>query len=126
MSLPAFLARRRQQSDTDTDTARCRSCSAPIVWIVTDTGARTPCDAEPIEAWLFVDLEQAGADRGLEETPRGYYLGAKVVPAIPARPGVLPEVPRTRVRRSHFATCPQANEHRRPKAERARTEVDDG
>ena len=75
--------------------ARCRSCSAPIRWARTEHGKRIPLDAEPY----------AGDD------PRGLFVlreGGELALAVPA--GALEDEPRYR---SHFATCPNAEEHRR-------------
>lgn len=55
----------------------CSSCSAPIIWLKTNTGANMPTDADA------VTIEDALFD----------YKKHK----------------------SHFATCPNANQHRRKK-----------
>jgi len=70
----------------------CRSCGAEIVWVETENKKRMPIDAEPTDAGKFV-LEDEGTD-----TPRALY-----------RPGANGER-----FTSHFATCPNAAEHRRP------------
>ncbi len=69
-------------------TSLCKSCGADIVWIVTPAGKAMPLDAKATTMWL-VDGE--GAQQG---SPR-------------AKP--------VQVRQSHFATCPHAEEHRRPR-----------
>jgi hypothetical protein len=76
--------------------SRCRSCQAEIVWAVTDTGKRMPLDAEPVSAahrpsGLFV-LDEGG------EHPLAFTLAA-------GQP----------LYRSHFATCPNADQHRKPR-----------
>lgn len=73
------------------DSGRCRSCAAPIIWARTEKGKAMPLDAEPDQrgnCW-FDDggkMRVGGADR----PDRLRYL-------------------------SHFATCPQAATHRRPR-----------
>ncbi len=60
-----------------TATATCRSCDAPIHWIITAANKRMPVDAAPFEAAL------PGSDT---------------------------------MHQSHFATCPNAAQHRKPAA----------
>jgi hypothetical protein len=70
----------------------CRSCQAPIVWAVTDAGRAMPVDAEPVEDGNLI-LEYptlAGAPRLVRTVEAG--TGTHV---------------------SHFATCPDAAQHRR-------------
>lgn len=55
----------------------CRSCGAAIVWVVTTSRARMPCDDK--------------------------------IRTLVTDEGVI-----VRGRESHFATCPNANEHRGP------------
>ena len=64
----------------------CKSCGAAIVYAVTTSGARMPLDVEPVAGgkYAIVDGDHAVYDRALET---GYV--------------------------SHFATCPNANRHRR-------------
>lgn len=72
----------------------CRSCGAEILWAITEKGKPMPLDAAPVEA--------ADARQGLFEiahTGEGTF-------AIPSRP-----VPARFV--SHFATCPNADSHRK-------------
>lgn len=69
----------------------CRSCNAPIVWVLTKSGKRMPIDATPVETGNIV-LNGITAE----------VLKAGVVPAQ----GVPRYV-------SHFSTCPQSAEHRR-------------
>lgn len=76
----------------------CHSCEAAIIWSLSQRGKRMPFDAEPITDWT--DL------RGLWVIRDGVAL-----PATTALP--LPEEP---VYKSHFATCPHANQHRRERA----------
>ncbi len=73
-------------------TSACRSCDAPVLWVVTLAGKRMPLDAKPRpdgNVILFGDgrCRYLGKDEGPVEQPR--YV-------------------------SHFATCGQAKEWRRP------------
>lgn len=74
--------------------ATCRSCGAAIVWCKTANGKTMPVDAEP-------------ADSGNVRVADGIatVLGALEVHAARAAGEAL--------RLSHFASCPQAAEHRR-------------
>ena len=69
------------------DAARCRSCGAPIEWARTTNGKALPLDVGEFDAGN-IDLEDG--------------LALYVLP--------LPGVAR---RRSHFASCPNADAHRR-------------
>jgi hypothetical protein len=65
--------------------SKCRSCGAAIVWATTSTGKQAPFDAKPIAT---TDLKPIGDGTYLaSNTMRGYV--------------------------SHFATCPNAAQHRR-------------
>jgi hypothetical protein len=66
----------------------CRSCGAPIEWAVTTKGKRIP-------------LDPGTFDEG----------NIDVVDGIAYTTGQLTTVDRRR--RSHFATCPNANQHRK-------------
>lgn len=68
--------------------SRCKTCDAEIIWIVTPSGKSMPVDAKAETLWL---LEPDGGQGG----------------SARARP--------VQVRKSHFSTCPQADEHRRPR-----------
>ena len=68
--------------------SKCRSCGAPIEWAVTDAGKMIPLDADPVpEGNLVVEAGKSRA-RTVDD------------------PGVV-------FWRTHFATCPNADEHRR-------------
>jgi len=80
-------------------TAACRSCEAPIRWAVSDsTGKRIPLNAEPDPAGnlavRLVDgrLRVRSAPAGRTELDAGEKRGM-----------------------SHFTTCPDADQHRRPR-----------
>lgn len=78
--------------------AACRSCGAAIRWVQTINGRRMPMDVEPAadgNVWL------TGIKNG---TPQ--VLVALTADAVPANVPVRYH--------SHFVTCPQADEWRRP------------
>jgi hypothetical protein len=74
----------------------CRSCSAPLLWVRSaTTGSLMPLDAEPAEdgnIWLVDGMAHVHNGSLFEE--------------------MLPEGPRYK---SHFASCPNAAQHRKPK-----------
>jgi hypothetical protein len=67
--------------------AACRSCDAPIIWADTVTGSRMPLDAEPIGKAILIEETIGG---GVNAYVKDTY-------------------------RTHFDTCPNADEHRKPK-----------
>lgn len=72
--------------------SQCASCKAPIRWCRTPKGKAMPVDAEPTEGGnLFIDDENV----------------CRQLPT-PAPEGV-------KTYKSHFATCPGAGSHRKPK-----------
>jgi hypothetical protein len=72
----------------------CRSCDAPIKWAKTRAGKTIPVDAEP------------SADGNLVLVPD--FLGGLFALAADSDP----DKPR---HKSHFATCPNADAHRKAK-----------
>lgn len=66
----------------------CRSCGAEILWAVTANGKRMPLDAQPVPG-LFAIRDLPGHDPEATSPPISVY-------------------------RSHFATCPNADQHRKP------------
>jgi hypothetical protein len=75
----------------------CRSCSAPIVWVGTERGKAMPLDAQPYDG----------------DDPSGLFVirvvdGKALAIAVP--PEAFAGEP---LYRSHFATCPQADQWRR-------------
>jgi hypothetical protein len=97
---------------------RCRSCEAPIWFGLTAKGKRMPLDPAPVEDGNVVmdRLEQvmdqlAGAD---ESGPGQALPHIRVLSK-----GELPDPDVARYV-SHFATCPKADRHRRPREERAK------
>lgn len=67
--------------------ANCKSCQAPIVWVLTANGKRMPIDAKPFTAFAS----------GIEGHKLGDGDTARTVT----------------VHSSHFSTCPQADQHRK-------------
>jgi hypothetical protein len=74
---------------------RCRSCKKPIIWAITEKNRRIPLDPEPV------------ADGNILLTPRGNFLA----PLATVRFAVQLDNPLRY--KSHFATCPNAAQHRR-------------
>ena len=72
---------------------RCRSCGGAITWAKTDAGKSMPVDVEPTEDGT---LWHPGPGRVLVVT-------ANTPPSVKRY-------------RSHFATCPHANQHRSPRS----------
>jgi len=70
--------------------AVCKSCKASIVWAMTTSGSRMPLDAKPVKQGTFTLLED------------GRYLLAEIATGD--------DVDRYQ---SHFATCPNADRHRK-------------
>lgn len=72
----------------------CRTCGADIIWAETESGKRMPLDRAPvIPKGLFVLTARPG-----QEAPLASSVASSQTPAL---------------YQSHFATCPQADEHRR-------------
>ena len=74
----------------------CRSCGAPIVFITSTKGRRVPCDAQAVKFRRFL----GGPDKVV--TPNGEVLTGKIS-EDGNETGYI----------SHFATCPNANAHRK-------------
>lgn len=76
----------------------CRSCQARIVWAVTTAGKRMPLDAEPVERdGAVLAAHRTGPDQALAVRP--------ITPTTDLWPDEHPA-------RSHYATCPNADQHR--------------
>lgn len=74
--------------------ATCRSCEAEIVWALTEHGRKIPLDAQPAENGTFaLSIPPDGGDPGAIHAPKVAAPGPRYL--------------------SHFATCPNAAEHRR-------------
>lgn len=78
----------------------CSSCKARIRWAVTQTGRRIPLDPDPT-ARGNVRLEPAA--------PAGVAQTAIVIPADQRARYA------GQLYLSHFATCPYADQHRKPR-----------
>ncbi len=68
--------------------AKCSSCKAPVLWVKTKNG-RTPVDPTPTIFFVDAEPEEDGKDPDSATVLSGYV--------------------------SHFATCPQADKHRKPR-----------
>lgn len=81
----------------------CRSCRAPIVWALTENGRRIPLDRDPYEG---------GSPSGLFSVREVVVEGSgrRSLLAIAATPDAFPG---ETLYRSHFATCPNAEQHRK-------------
>jgi hypothetical protein len=67
----------------------CKSCGAPILWVETEKGKAMPLDAAPEQRVMLVQTVAKGATK----------VKGVVVPCY----------------RAHFATCPNADAHRKGK-----------
>lgn len=78
--------------------ATCRSCPTDIAWAVTTAGKRIPLDVEPLEAG------------NIEVRPDGHggYIARVLRAGDHASVGAD-------LFRTHFETCPNADQHRRPR-----------
>lgn len=77
--------------------AKCRSCGEPIRWAETVKGRRIPIDAQPAHDGN-IRLEE----RGHMQPPLAIVLTGQIES-------------NTQRWRSHFASCPNAAQHRRTK-----------
>lgn len=75
---------------------QCSTCAAPIIWAVTERARPMPIDAQPTKGGNVL-LRPRGSDM----QPLAVLLP------------VAKQFGHTNLRTSHFATCPQANQHRR-------------
>ena len=75
----------------------CRSCGAPVTWATTVNRRRMPVDADPVpDGNLVLAYPSPGAPP----------LAVVVDPDAP----MIDDPPRYR---SHFSTCPNADQHRK-------------
>jgi len=90
----------------------CSSCGAQIFWCVSATGKSMPLDCRPDPLGLLVLREPEGEIPGLEcyEEP----MRALHVSALRKAGETVPESAERYT--SHFATCPNAARHRKPKS----------
>lgn len=100
----AILARERLRRVRDCSppeaprVSACRSCGAEIVWAYTPAGKRIPVDARPVDGGNVLLHRAPGQD------PTATVIGKAVQPAL-----FGDDSPRYV---SHFATCPDADQHR--------------
>jgi len=83
---------------TDFETRPCGSCGALIVWASTAHDKAMPVDAEPNPAGNVLLHARPGRGPLAEVVPPGQLLMGG-----------------GQLRTSHFATCPHADQHRRPR-----------
>jgi hypothetical protein len=75
--------------------SNCRSCRAPVTWVLTVNGRKMPLDPKP------TDDGNVAVRRDERGDMRGHVL----------REGEEPKAGERRFT-SHFATCPNAGQHR--------------
>lgn len=96
--------------------APCRSCKAPMRWVTLPSGKRNPLDVEPDPVHgnilLFEFIDAAGRPWRLATVVQNEDLLDE------ARTLGIP------LYRTHFATCPDAEEHRREAVRTARRDID--
>lgn len=80
--------------------SRCKSCGAEIIWITMRSGKSMPCDAKPITYRATVP---GGPERTLTLVRPDGRIATGVFDPDADEKGYT----------SHFATCPNANQHRR-------------
>jgi hypothetical protein len=82
----------------------CRSCHAPMLWVAMPSGKRNPLDEQPDRLGNVLLVEHTN-DAG-----EAWRLGV-----VLHNPDLLDELRELGVPlyRSHFATCPDSDEHRR-------------
>ncbi len=80
-------------------TSRCKSCGKTIIWAMTPAGKNIPVDVEPVFGGTIA------LDHSDSPHPQARF----------EKPG------QTRLHKSHFATCPKAEQHRKPSAHKRPT-----
>jgi DNA polymerase-3 subunit epsilon len=101
---------------TQPEASRCASCGAAIIWAVTANASRVPLDAHEHEIVAHDDVAGDPRVTGRDGKDCMYvvgYRGAELVKGYALPADVRPEVPRFKVRKSHFASCPNASNHRK-------------
>jgi hypothetical protein len=77
---------------------RCKSCGAELLWTLTERGRKMPLDVDPYTG----------------DDPRGLFVLRRQTELAPTAVAVpLDAFPGEPVYRSHFASCPNADRHRR-------------
>ena len=82
-------------------TAICRSCKSPVLWVVTSAGESMPLDPDPVDGGNIILTGRTRRTKRGGMAPEVKY----------AADGALFVTDPVYV--SHFATCPQADEHRK-------------
>lgn len=90
--------------------ARCRSCYAPIVWALTETGRRMPVNPVPVPPVLIPEARDGNLVLWYEVDAQGNATGGQQVMSATDEQRRDPAVP---LWKSHFVTCPQASAHRK-------------
>lgn len=86
-----------------TEPTKCRSCNADVLWVRWDSGKRMPVDA-------VADMRPPGKGGGnLVLTLKGGQFGELICDRFDS---TKHDAKRNRYT-SHFATCPNAEQHRR-------------
>lgn len=87
--------------------AKCRSCGADVLWAtMKDSGKKIPLDAQPSPT----------GNLWCQQKSNPPHLELLAFPALPVDHPGLDTINQDRRRWvSHFATCPNAGEHRKPK-----------
>jgi len=80
--------------------AKCKSCGAEIVWVRTETGRAMPLDPGEV---ALIESSQGSV---LAVTASGKVIRGDIVGNSCEDGYILARI-------SHFATCPQADQHRR-------------
>jgi hypothetical protein len=88
----------------------CHSCGASIFWAKTESGKAMPVDAKPSPKGTLVLRypEHVGDTVVLDDDEPATMINANKAEAPDGEPRFA----------SHFATCPQAAAHRKPKAKK--------
>jgi hypothetical protein len=84
----------------------CRSCKAPVTWVRTEGGNSMPVDAEPVDSGNIVL-----SHRIVGQPPLALYQSRDMIEQL-RRESAAREEP-LRLFRSHFASCPNARQHRK-------------
>lgn len=89
--------------------AKCSSCGADILWVKTVSGKKMPLDEEPV--WIRL---QTGGHTYIRKD------GTFVFGEIMGDADDDPDANAIEAHTSHFASCPNADQHRRIRRRRTR------
>lgn len=100
--------------------AECNSCGAPIRWVVVaKSGKKMPLDRDPVANGNIVMLATKDGASGLDLVEYDALMSGGAPRPAPGDQARFPSIAEavdpvgSRARyRSHFATCPDAREHR--------------